>query len=145
MRNPSLAAVTIVSLGVLVGAQGPAQKSVWTGVYSQKQAAAGKELYLKHCASCHGEALEGKFISDSSAPPSLRGERFLTNWSDVSVHDLLDRVRTTMPTDAPGSLKDREYLDILAFLLEQNAFPSGSDPLPADAAALKGIVIKKDN
>jgi mono/diheme cytochrome c family protein len=144
MRTFSLAAVTVVSLGVLLGAQPPAQRSASSGVYSQKQAASGKELYLKHCASCHGEELEGKFISDSSAPPPLRGERFLTNWTDVSVHGLLDRIRTTMPTDTPGSLKDQEYLDIVAFLLEQNAFPSGSEPLPSDADGLKAIVIKKD-
>jgi cytochrome c len=144
MRNLSLAAVTVVSLGVLLGAQGSAQKSVWTGVYSPKQAASGKALYLTHCASCHGEELEGKFISDSSVPPPLRGERFLANWTDVSVHDLLDRIRTTMPTDRPGSLKDQEYLDIVAFLLERNAFPAGSDPLPANAGGLKAIVMKKN-
>jgi mono/diheme cytochrome c family protein len=143
MRNVLLAGVTVVSLGVFLGAQGPAQKNIWSGVYSQKQAASGKELYLQHCASCHGEELEGKFISDSSAPPALRGERFVTNWTDVSVHDLLDRIRTTMPTDRPGSLKDQEYLDIVAFLLERNAFPPGSEPLPSAAEGLKRILITK--
>jgi mono/diheme cytochrome c family protein len=113
-------------------------------VYSKEQANKGKELYAKHCASCHGDDLEGKAISDSSSPPALQGDRFVTNWVDLTLEDLHARLRTTMPPDTPGSLKGEEYTDILAFLLERNGYPAGNQQLPSEADKLKTIVIKKD-
>lgn len=121
----------------------PDAKTVWSGVYTKAQATRGKELYATHCAQCHGDTLAGKFISDSSAPPPLRGERFTTNWIDLTLQDLHTRLRTTMPPDTPGSLKNEEYTDILTFLLQQNGYPEGSDQLPSSDDALKAIVITK--
>ena len=53
-------------------------------------------------------------------------------------------MRTTMPPDLPGNLKPQEYVDILAFVLKQNAFPAGMEELTSKADALKTIAIKKD-
>ena len=44
-----------------------------------------------------------------------------------------------MPRGTPHSLADEEYIDIVAYLLQVNAFPSGSEELTADA--LEGIRI----
>jgi S-disulfanyl-L-cysteine oxidoreductase SoxD len=139
-----LVALSFFSLGAATFAQKSSDaKSVWTGVYTKAQATRGKDLYATHCARCHGETLAGKFISDSSAPPPLRGERFTTNWIDLTLLDLHTRLRTTMPPDMPGSLKNEEYTDILTFLLEQNGYPQGNDPLPSTDDALKAIAITK--
>jgi hypothetical protein len=51
-------------------------------------------------------------------------------------------VATTMPQSNPGSLKRREYLDLVAYILSLNDMPAGGEELPATPEALKKIVIK---
>ena len=46
-----------------------------------------------------------------------------------------------MPREEPGSLKDETYIDILAYLLQQNGMPAGKTELKADSAQLKAITI----
>ena len=61
-------------------------------------------VYSTHCASCHGRGLHG-----SEAGPALTGETFSKKWGQHSEDDLIDRIRTTMPPSAPGSLRLTEY------------------------------------
>ena len=37
-------------------------------------------------------------------PPPLVGGAFTSNWNDLTVGDLFERIRTTMPLDTPGRL-----------------------------------------
>ncbi len=46
-----------------------------------------------------------------------------------------------MPSDRPSSLPDRTYRDIIAFLLQENKFPTGANELDADVDALNRIII----
>lgn len=108
------------------------------GIYTDAQATRGEAVYTKSCASCHGPNLEG----DAQAPP-LADNDFAREWSDQPLSDLFERVRTTMPGDAPGTLKPAEVADALAFLLKKGHHPAGQRELPADAAALKSIVFRK--
>ena len=41
----------------------------------------------------------------------------------------------SMPLGAAGSLTGQEYLDIVAYILQTNGYPSGSDDLSAAVAA----------
>src|SRR5262245_43979541 len=51
----------------------------------------------------------------------------------------------TMPADAPGSLEDAEYVDIIAYLMQSTGFPAGMEELPGDPARLANIlVVEKD-
>ena len=61
--------------------------------------------------------------------------------SDLSVGDLYDRIRTSMPQNAPGSLKAEQNADVLAFILQKNGFPAGAQDLAAQGDALKKINI----
>ena len=97
-------------------------KSVWDGVYTEEQAKRGEPIYRKECASCHGEMLTG----GESAPP-LTGGAFLANWNGLTVGDLFDRIRKTMPQSAPGRLTRQQDSDILAFMLSANKFPAGKN------------------
>ena len=54
---------------------------------------------------------------------------------------LFERVRMTMPEDGPGRLSDREYSDVVAYMLDRNDYPAGETELPADKAALDRIMI----
>ena len=48
-----------------------------------------------------------------------------------------------MPRDDPGSLEESVYIDIVAYVLQQNAFPSGAEELKSDAETLKSILFVK--
>jgi len=109
-------------------------KSVWDGVYTEEQAKRGEPLYRKECASCHGEVLTG----GESAPP-LTGGAFLANWNGLTVGDLFDRIRKTMPQSTPGRLTRQQDSDILAFMLSANKFPAGKTELYRQSEMLKEI------
>jgi mono/diheme cytochrome c family protein len=124
-------------LGTAIGAA-QVSKTAKDGVYTEAQAERGKKSYLTACSSCHQEGLQGADL----APP-LKGDEFLLPWSSQTVNDLFERIAQTMPADAPGSLPRDVDADILAYVLQVNKFPAGSEELKADTAAMKGIAIAK--
>jgi mono/diheme cytochrome c family protein len=130
-------AALIVSGLMLIGLRAQATRSVWDGVYTPDQAKRGDTAYAKDCASCHGSALTG----GESAPP-LAGGDFLSNWNGLTVGDLFDRFRTTMPADRPGGLNRERYADILAYVLSMNQFPPGKTELERQSEVLKQIRIE---
>jgi hypothetical protein len=71
----------------------------------------------------------------------VAGDAFLGRWDKKSVGALYDLVKTTMPEVAPGSLTERQYIDLVAYLLSENAFPAGKDELPGDVEAMKSILV----
>jgi mono/diheme cytochrome c family protein len=111
------------------------------GVYSTAQADRGAEVYRRACAACHKPDLQGD--ADNEVPALVDGE-FLGSWERLSVGDLMTRVSRTMPGNRPGSLTRREYLDIVAFLLRSNRFPSGPGELPGDDATLSTLSLKQE-
>jgi len=132
---PWVAAACLVAAALsLEGAEGP---SVWSGVYTPEQARRGETAYLQTCASCHGPALDGGDMT-----PPLVGGAFTSNWNDLTVGDLFDRIRTTMPLDNPGRLSRPQTADVIAFVLKANGWPAGTAELAPDPAALKQIRIE---
>jgi mono/diheme cytochrome c family protein len=114
-----------------------ASRSVWEGVYTQEQAQRGEAVYSHECASCHGLALNG----GESAPPLMGGE-FLSNWNGLTVGDLFDRIRTSMPADSPGKLTRAQNADVIAHILSVNQFPQGRTELDTRVDALKQIRVE---
>jgi cytochrome c5 len=108
--------------------------SVWTGVYTDAQAADGEKVYRATCESCHGADLAGI----EQAPP-LAGGPFGQRWDGATLKKLYDQV-VEMPDDAPKSLTSRQYGDVLAFILRANGIPSGADRLDPDHTPLADIV-----
>ena len=53
-------------------------------------------------------------------------------------------IRTTMPQGAPASLSVSGYVDIVAYLLQANEFPTGDAELPTDEDALGDIIITEE-
>jgi mono/diheme cytochrome c family protein len=124
---------TVLVLHSTVHAQ-PPTKSIWDGVFTEEQATRGKGLYSENCASCHGSELTG----GEMAPP-LAGGEFMAGWEGLTIGDLFERVRISMPQNAPGSLSGQQNADILAFVFSANKFPSGAAELPKEAGILKQI------
>lgn len=112
-------------------------RSVWDGVYASEQAQRGAALYADNCASCHGSALGG----GESAPP-LTGGEFSSNWNGLTVGDLFERIRITMPADRPGKLTREQDADVMAFMFSVSEFPAGKAELEHQTEALKQIRIE---
>lgn len=130
-----LGSVLIASSFFALRAQEPAEsRSVWDGVYTEEQAKRGEEVYKKECAACHGAELTG----GESAPP-VTGGVFQANWNGLTLGDLFDRIRKTMPQGKPGSLTRQQDSDVLAFLLSVNKFPPGKTELYRQSEMLKEI------
>jgi quinoprotein glucose dehydrogenase len=117
-------------------AQAPAQttRSVWDGIYTEAQAGRGAALYASGCARCHGPDLRG----GEMAPPVSGGD-FRWNWNGVSVGQLFERLRVTMPLDGPERMTRDEKADVLAFMLQVNEYPAGASELPGRAEVLEQI------
>jgi mono/diheme cytochrome c family protein len=109
-------------------------RSVWDGAYTEEQAKRGEALYQKECKGCHGVALAG----GESSPP-LTGGAFLSNWNGLTLGDLFERIRKTMPQNAAGKLNRQQNADILAFVLSANKFPAGKTELSRQTEFLKEI------
>ncbi|HMC67365.1 MAG TPA: cytochrome c [Gemmataceae bacterium] len=109
-------------------------QSVWDGVYTDEQAKRGGPLYSQRCAQCHAPDLTG-----GETAPALASAEFKGNWSGLSVDDLFERIKISMPQDNPGSLSRQQTADIVAFVLSKGGFPAGERELAREAEVLKGI------
>jgi S-disulfanyl-L-cysteine oxidoreductase SoxD len=120
--------------GALCAAFAPGGKSVWDGVYSEAQATRGQVAYEKECSTCHGANLAGGGMA-----PGLIADAFNDRWKDGPVGDIFVVTKATMPQDRPAALTDETYVDIVAYLLKVNKYPSGPQDLskaPADLAQI---------
>jgi len=119
-------AVAFVSFATFsLTAQTPPGKTVWSGVYTDAQAARGEMEYTAHCAGCHKDDLSGY-------QDILKGDRFMNEYREAPLFRLFDKIKTTMPRNAAGTLTDRQYIDIVSYVLKANEFPSGSAELVSD-------------
>ena len=66
----------------------------------------------------------------------------MTNWDGLSLGDLVDRIRTSMPLDRPGALSRQENVDVVAYILRFDQFPAGKEELTRDTQTLKQIQFK---
>lgn len=108
--------------------------SVLDGVYTDAQAARGQGAFGQSCSACHGTGLTG-----NGEAPALVGGEFISNWAGLTVGDLFERIRTTMPQDNPGKLSRNQYADILAFILKSNGYLAGQKELDRRTEFLKAI------
>jgi S-disulfanyl-L-cysteine oxidoreductase SoxD len=107
-------------------APGGTETTVADGVYNQDQAKRGRSAYDAKCASCHDGGTMG---------PELWGDAFQAQWENKYVREFFNRIQTTMPEDAPGTMSENDVLDVVAYVLQTNGFPAG-DKAIASASAL---------
>ncbi len=137
-----VAALGMAGLGLLsVGRSAlaeatPAGKAAGDGVFTSDQSKRGEAIYNANCAMCHQPDLGGK-----EPVPELAGDKFMAHWLNKPVSELYTRVSTTMPQGKPGSLTHAQYIDVIAFVLDANGFPSGKTEIAPDSDALKTITI----
>jgi ankyrin repeat protein len=126
-------AVPIIKAG-----SGPASgRTNKDGVFSEPQARRGQQVYQRACAACHLDSLQGDAVS-----PALVGSGFMARFAGQTAHEMVQNLRGSMPQNAPDSLGDRAYIDLVAYLLQVNGNPAGALELPLDVAELERIVIE---
>ena len=136
---PAFLLLGFLLLALAVSAQ-TTGKGIWDGVYTTAQAERGKSNFATSCVRCHGAELGGV------TGPSLTGARFMSNWENENVYRLFIKVRDTMPPNFGTALTDEAKLDVVAYILQRNSFPPGSEELKIDADALEGIdLVRKES
>ena len=113
-------------------------QSTGDGAYTKAQAAMGKQVFDKTCAICHGDHLQG------GPGPALAGEQFLSvsQFQKISAEYFYHFMSTHMPLTNPGSLTKKQYISIMAYLLEENGYPAGSQELTDKKGQLEAIKIE---
>jgi hypothetical protein len=129
-------AVSVVLLPASRAGQEPS-RSVWDGIYTEEQAGRGEPLYLRECGTCHGAEMTG-----GEEAPALAGAAFLANWEGLSVGDLFERVRISMPPNKQGRLSRQQIVDILSHMLKVGNFPAGKAELDTKTEVMKQIRIE---
>lgn len=104
------------------------------GVYTSTQAERGKDLFVNNCGNCHGVDFKGA----AERAPALTGDAFLKNWEGRNVNSLFAKIKQDMPrNNRAGTLSDAINLDIVAAILQANAYPAGAKDL--NLAALEAV------
>src|SRR5262245_34688578 len=137
----ALLGITIFLLGIAsVGAQ-KAPESIWEGIFTDAQIERGKTAYTANCGSCHGPNLNSR----ENGVASLGGQDFDFNWRGQTIGERFERTKKTMPPQGTGKLSDQVYVDIIAYILQYNGYPTGDIELKADLDNLRKIVIESQS
>jgi len=123
----SLPALLGLSLAVAAGAE---PRTINDSIYSKDQAKIGKQLYKDNCIACHDK----KYFR-----PVLKA------WNGQSLSVLFAVMSASMPESNPGSLPEKDYVDILAYILSLSRYPTGDTPLVHTNNALEEITISARN
>jgi mono/diheme cytochrome c family protein len=114
---------------VLQGQNAGESRSTLDGVYTRAQATSGQDTWTVECALCH-------------TTREFTGRLFELRWTNRTVHDLFEAIRTTMPFDRPGGLSDEQYAALVSYLLQLNEYPAGDEPLGTTREELSPILIQ---
>jgi cytochrome c len=122
-------------LAILWAAYAVAQTEVATGPFTEPQIEEGRKIYATRCAACHLPSLGGQ----GEALP-LAGSQFMAGWSNRTTQDLYTLIHASMPKGAPGSLEDRDYANVTAFILHANGAKAGPTAFLAAPPLRIGLV-----
>jgi mono/diheme cytochrome c family protein len=130
----AVATVTGALPGIAVAQTPPAKSTLWDGLYTDEQASRGNTVFSASCANCHSlESQEGR---------PLTGKIFWDHYTQKTVGDLFTFMQKNMPNGNPGSLSEKTYADLVAFVLKSNGVPAGTAELVPSAVAAIPIVPK---
>lgn len=124
---PALLRFALPLLAVLyVAAAVAGTRTIADGVYTAAQAESGEQLYAEHCLICHDK----KYFR-----PVLK------RWDGQPLSMLYMIMSSSMPESNPASLREEEYVDILAYILSLSRYPEGDTALDNRDGALERITV----
>jgi mono/diheme cytochrome c family protein len=115
------------------------RRTIWSGVYTEAQAARGAVAFRAHCEACHGVELGG------GVGPALTGSGFMRNWTGLTLRELFHHIKVAMPEEAVSSVSEADKLDILTFIFQENGFPPGREPLSGNPDELATVMFEGRN
>jgi quinoprotein glucose dehydrogenase len=127
--------IAICTFLAIVAAAQTADPQIWSGIFTAAQAERGRAVVQTHCAECHHEDLSG------GEGPALMGPTFMLKWETHSVERLFHKIRDTMPSMESRDVSEREKLDTVAYILQQNGFPAGDKELTDTGQVLASLKI----
>lgn len=114
-------------LSTSAAAAGRQPGSTLEGVYTEAQAASGQVLFRQTCESCH-------------APSQFKSPDFARVYGGKPL-SRLDLAMAEMPENNPGTLTEQNVGALIAYILQLNGYPAGSEPLSGSPDDLKFIVM----
>jgi cytochrome c5 len=105
------------------------------GLYSKAQAKQGGTTFGEKCQACHDPA-------GGSWGPSLKGESFWEDWNGKPARALYSKIISTMPPDDPGSIPEKDVINLVSFIMQLNELPGG-DKTIQNADELNKIKLEK--
>ncbi len=137
MLAPGILAVMLIACAPMQTVHEPREEiRERAAVYTEFQADRGRVLYEKECARCHG-----RILFDGTQSP-LAGDHFLAKWErdDRSMFDFFTSMKTTMIPKGV-TLSEPGWVDVLAYILKHNAYPSGNQEMTDDPEILSRIPV----
>ena len=114
-------------LAAWAGSSSADPRTVNDGVYTEDQADVGEILYAQHCLLCHDK----KYFR-----PVLK------RWEGQPIGILYTVMMTSMPESNPGFLSEKEYIDILAYILSLSRYAPGDTELDYRDGALNELNVE---
>jgi polar amino acid transport system substrate-binding protein len=109
-------------------------------IYTEAQATQGKVDYFQNCSMCHGALLDGQ--RGGYPGPALKGADFADPSYDFHVDEIFRFVAKLMPAANPGTLSNDQNVAIMAFILQENGYPSGATELTYEGAMKSRVPIR---
>ena len=133
------------------------------GYYTKAQAKRGEAYFYGSCAVCHtadpnspngnvdGSLRMGMLAGKNHSRSLFVGDRWLTGASGIAarpqkwdtVADLYSKITSTQPANDMGGLSMQEYLDIIAYIVQQNGFPAGKQALKDNLNLMRNMTLDK--
>ncbi len=121
------ARLIVIAGCLLAGATASAEpRTINDQVYSKAQAKIGEKLYADQCLLCHDK----KYFR-----PVLK------RWEGQPISVLFTVMSTSMPESNPGFLTEKEYVDILAYILSLSRYAAGDAELDYKDGALNELTV----
>ncbi len=121
LRLLAMLGVVAASAAISIPARGePAAH----GIFTEQQARAGARDYAAYCVTCHGADLHGPQIP-------LAGPSFVSLGRDtgMTLGQFFDFVVRDTPAGSISSLSHEQYVEIMAYIMQQNGYATGPRPL----------------
>ncbi len=119
--------ITVVACVFAAATSFAESRTVNDAVYSKAQAKIGEKLYADQCLLCHDK----KYFR-----PVLK------RWEGQPISVLFTVMSTSMPESNPGFLTEKEYVDILAYILSLSRYAAGDEELDYKDGALNELTVE---
>ena len=134
--NVTLAAVLVAMIINVQSIASAVAQTISPAPLTVAQADAGRNSYMTNCASCHGDDLAG------NGAPALAGKGFAASQiGQLTAAQLYTYIQETMPYGQSSTLTSETYVNILAFIMEENGAKPGDQPLTPSTNVIVGDII----